>query len=136
MSDNTTWKPVVAAIIPRDATILVCQRTPHQPFPLHWEFPGGKVEPGEPLPAALIRELHEELAIHATIGPLLTTVRHRYAGGLGVELHFFLVPAFTPEPVNRIFHEIRWHPRATLDAAIFLEADQPIVRSLQRGELL
>ena len=62
-------KQVVAALILRGSELLICQRTKHQPMPLKWEFPGGKVEPAEEPQAALARELEEELGIHATIGP-------------------------------------------------------------------
>ena len=56
-------KQVVAALIVRDDTILICQRTKYQPMPLQWEFPGGKIEPGENAVEALVRELQEELAL-------------------------------------------------------------------------
>ncbi len=54
-------KTVVAALILRDSRLLICQRKRGGTFPLKWEFPGGKVEPGEDLERALIRELAEEL---------------------------------------------------------------------------
>ena len=63
---------VVAAILQNDGKILVGQRTPDQSHPLKWEFPGGKVEPGESLEQALARELEEELGIHGAAGELIT----------------------------------------------------------------
>jgi 8-oxo-dGTP diphosphatase len=114
---------------------LICQRRDDQPFALQWEFPGGKVEAGEDFPAALARELQEELGIEATIGQEITTVRHQYAEGLGVELHFFVVSEFAGTLENRIFREVRWEERETLEAGSFLEADRGVVRSLQSGEL-
>jgi 8-oxo-dGTP diphosphatase len=68
-------KRVVAALIWRDGKVLVCQRTRHQPMPLKWEFPGGKIEEGEQPRDALRRELDEELGIDARIG--VTLLRRR-----------------------------------------------------------
>jgi 8-oxo-dGTP diphosphatase len=135
LTETLRLKQVVAAILVRGDRILICQRTEEQPFALQWEFPGGKVEAGEELPAALMRELHEELGIRAEIGPEIATVRHQYAEGLAVELHFFLVTEFAGEIENRIFRQIRWEERAALDAEIFLEADREVVRKLRSGEL-
>lgn len=91
MPESTSPLQVVAAVIVVSARVLICQRREDQSFPSQWEFPGGKVEPGESLTAALVRELSEELGILASIGRELATVRHAYASGLAVELHFFLV---------------------------------------------
>ena len=60
---------VAAAVIVRDGKILIGQRPRGEWGELEWEFPGGKLEPGEDAPAALARELREELAIEAEIGP-------------------------------------------------------------------
>jgi len=78
----------VAALIVRDRKVLICQRAQDQPMPLKWEFPGGKVEPGEEEAAALQRELREELGISATIEEKVTSIQHHYRKGGAVELHF------------------------------------------------
>ncbi len=140
MQSQTTTNQVVAAIIPRDDRVLICQRREDQPFPLQWEFPGGKIESGEEPVAALERELEEELGIRAVIGPELATVRHRYKKQgrdeeLAVELHFFLVREFSGEMENRIFRQLRWEERAMLDVESFLEADRELVRELKSGEI-
>jgi 8-oxo-dGTP diphosphatase len=119
----------------RENRVLICQRTEKQAFALQWEFPGGKVEEGESLLAALVRELREELGIGAVVEREIATVQHRYAEGLGVELHFFLVREFEGEIENRIFRAVRWEERARLDAESFLEADRGVVRGLKSGEL-
>ena len=60
---------VVAALIEADGKLLVCQRRRTDSFGLMWEFPGGKLEPGETPAQALARELQEELGVEAKIGP-------------------------------------------------------------------
>lgn len=128
-------KQVVAALILKKDKLLVCQRTRHQTMPLKWEFPGGKVEPGEAAEEALRRELQEELGIDAKIGPLVTTIRHTYPGGLGFELHFFLVRDFAGEIQNRIFRDLRWAEAEELPEIDFLEADVAFVKDLAEGRL-
>lgn len=140
MQSQTVTKQVVAAIILRDDRVLICQRTEEQSFPLQWEFPGGKIEPGEEPVAALERELEEELGIRAVIGPELATVRHRYQKQgrdeeLAVELRFFAVREYSGEIENRIFRQLRWEERAMLDVESFLEADRELVRWLKDGML-
>src|SRR5512132_3341111 len=101
-------KQVVAALILRGDKVLICQRTKHQPMPLQWEFPGGKIEPGEEPVAALIRELEEELGIGADIGREVARIQHNYKNGNAIELGFYLVEKFAGELENRIFRDVRW----------------------------
>jgi len=129
-------KQVVAALIVREEKILICQRTAMQTMPLKWEFPGGKVEPGETLTGALQRELEEELGIDATIGTRVAVIRHTYPGGRAVELHFHRVDHFEREIDNRIFHDVRWVERKELPGYDFLEADVAFVKKISAGEAL
>ncbi len=129
-------KQVVAGIIVRGSKILICQRTKHQPMPLLWEFPGGKIEPGEEANAALYRELEEELSIRATIGPEVANITHIYKNGGGVELHFFLVEHFEGEIENRIFKDVVWAERETLPSYDFLEADKGLVLDIAAGKII
>ncbi len=135
MTEAHGLKQVVAAVTVRGSRVLICQRTEQQAFALQWEFPGGKVETGEELPVALARELREELGVSAAVGQEIATVRHHYAEGLGVEVHFFLVREFEGEIENRIFREVRWEEREMLDAESFLEADREVVRAIRSGKL-
>jgi len=105
-------------------------------MPLKWEFPGGKIEPGEEPAAALQRELEEELGIHATIGELVTRIEHRYKHGGAVELQFFVVRKFENEIQNRIFKDVRWEKLSELPKYDFLEADRGLVQRLAEGKLL
>jgi 8-oxo-dGTP diphosphatase len=59
---------VVAAVIVRDGKVLACRRAPHKSLAGLWEFPGGKVEPGETDETALAREIREELGIDIVVG--------------------------------------------------------------------
>jgi 8-oxo-dGTP diphosphatase len=127
---------VVAALIVRDGEILIAQLRPDQPMALQWEFPGGKIEPGESPELALARELDEELGIRATIGPLITRIRHNYRHGGAVDLQFFAVQEFSGEIVNHIFHELRWVRLEDLPNYDFLAADRALVRDLATGKLL
>lgn len=129
-------KRVVAGLILVEGKFLICQRTRHQPFPLKWEFPGGKIEPGEQPEAALIRELEEELGILAEIGPRVALIRHSYGSGAAVELQFFLVECFHGEIQNRIFRDVRWVSREELPAYDFLAADIELVNELAAGKPL
>ena len=119
---------VVAAIIERDGRILVGQRTLEQSHPLKWEFPGGKVEPGETPAEALARELEEELAIRSAVGEEIRRYEYTYPGKKPVELIFFQVRQFEGEPRNLIFHEMRWQPAGELEALDFLEGDLPFLK--------
>ncbi len=129
-------KQGAAGLIVQNDTVLICQRTRHQFFPLQWEFPGGKIEEGEQPRDALVRELDEELGIQAHVGEEVARIRHTYAHGGALELRFFVVPAFTGEIENRIFHEVRWVHRRDLPAYHFLEADQKLVRDIAAGKVI
>jgi 8-oxo-dGTP diphosphatase len=129
-------KRVAAALIVKDGLILACQRTRHQPMPLKWEFPGGKIEPGEQPRDAMRRELEEELGIEAEVGPEVARIVHEYPGGGSVELRFFEVRKYQGELENRIFREIRWATRKELLQLDFLEADRGLVNDLAAGKIL
>ncbi|QNI35510.1 (deoxy)nucleoside triphosphate pyrophosphohydrolase [Edaphobacter albus] len=141
--EDTAPRPVrfvVAALILRDTPVgvevLICQRKPDQPMSLKWEFPGGKIEPGETSENALERELNEELGITAIIGQRVAQVRHKYRNGGTIDLQFFVVREFAGELQNRIFNDMRWSPLDRLPEFDFLAADLGLIRDLSEGKLL
>ena len=127
----TTPLPVCAAVIVQQGRILLTKRPDDKKLGGYWEFPGGKVDPGETLTAALIRELHEELAIHIRVGAHLATLSHRYPWG-EVRIHAF----FCRWERGTIRHlEVAGHSWATpaeLDSYRILPADAPLIHRLQK----
>ncbi|HZP33546.1 MAG TPA: (deoxy)nucleoside triphosphate pyrophosphohydrolase [Candidatus Acidoferrales bacterium] len=126
---------VVAAIIERDARLLICQRRADAVLGGKWEFPGGKLRPGESPRQALTRELREELRVTSEIGDLIQTVRHRYSDvPKTVEILFFA--AHVREiPRNLAFARILWAKRDELPRYDFLAADRHIISRAARREI-
>jgi len=118
----------VAAVIERQGRFLICRRKPEQSHPLQWEFPGGKVEPGESPEQALARELQEELGILGAAGQEITRYQHTYPGRDTILLIFFRVTQFGGEPRNLIFHEMRWEPVEMLGQFDFVEGDTQFIQ--------
>lgn len=125
---------VSAAVIRRGKQILVGQRRRGDRHAFKWEFPGGKVEPGETPKEALVRELREELAIESQIGEEIARYRHDYPNGSSVVLLFYAITDFHGEPACRVFEQIRWVDVSTLTEMDFLDGDLDFVQRLARGE--
>jgi len=123
---------VVAAVIWRGRKFLAVKRPPGKPQAGFWEFPGGKVEPGESLEQALARELGEELDIQPTTWAFWLEKRHAYEH-IRVRLFFFHVYQFAGRTLAREGHELRWLEPQAADVP-FLEADTDIVRLLAQGQ--
>ena len=130
-SETRVIVEVVAAVIERAGLILIGQRKADGRHPLKWEFPGGKVEPGEESHEALARELREELGIEASIGDEIERYDFSYGAGQVTRLIFFHVAEFTGEPANLDFAQIAWVPRRRLPDYDFLEGDVEFVRRLR-----
>ena len=121
---------VAAAVILRaDGSFLIARRPPGKVYAGYWEFPGGKIEPGEPAAAALKRELHEELGIDVIRAyPWLTRV-HAYPHAT-VRLNFFRVLEWSGEPHPREAQTILWQPSGAPVAQPMLPANAPVLASL------
>jgi len=128
---------VVAALITRNSKLLVCQRKRNDTHPLQWEFPGGKVEPGESLSEALTRELREELAVSATIGPEVHRTRHRYRELPDDLLLIFFWATIEDSALlqNLQFEKYEWADPSLLSNYDFLPADKDLVELLARGSI-
>jgi len=122
---------VTAAIIRRNGLILLTRRRPDAHLPNLWEFPGGKVEPGESLMAALQREIREELGITIDVGDEYYMTTHHYATK-SVELHFFNCLIVDGEPISIDVAEFRWVKSTDLLTYEFPEADLELVKRLAR----
>lgn len=120
---------VVAAIIERDGRILACQRPPEKARGLLWEFPGGKVEPGESREEAIIRECREELGITLVPEAIFTEVTHHYPD-LTVHLTFFLCSLPEGEPIPLEHHAILWAAPRELADLPFCPADRGVADML------
>lgn len=123
---------VVAAVIRRDGDVLLCRRRLTDRHPGKWEFPGGKLEPGESIEQCLRRELREELDVDARAGATLWETRHDY-GDLCVDLTFVAVSAIDREPRNLCFAEVRWVRLEAIESYDLLEADRDMASRLRHG---
>ncbi|MEE8304469.1 MAG: (deoxy)nucleoside triphosphate pyrophosphohydrolase [Candidatus Tectomicrobia bacterium] len=126
---------VVAGLIQQNGELLICQRRRDGAFALKWEFPGGKVEPGETYEESLHRELREELDIEAQIGPVVYRTRHDYPGAYTVELFFYYVPSYNGIVRNQAFEQVRWETPDRLAGFDFLAGDAELIVLLSQGKL-
>lgn len=127
------WKLTLVAggIIRRAGLFLACRRPCGKPLAGYWEFPGGKLEPGETAEAALRRELREELSISVESCAFYCAIQYPYPDhGIMVELSFFEVLRFRGEPKASEGQTLAWvSPAQALELA-FLPADAEILRKL------
>ena len=121
---------VVAAIICQDNQIFATRRG-YGDFKDGWEFPGGKVEPGETPEAALVREIREELAVEISVGELLTTVEYDYPN-FHLTMHCYLCRLIGGE-LRLLEHEAaRWLGKGELYSVEWLPADVGVIPLVER----
>ena len=123
---------IVAAIIRRDDQILITKRPDHVHLAGLWEFPGGKVESGESLEAALHREIREELGVEITVDREFFSVAHEYPDK-SVHLHFFDCTILRGEPQPLEVADLRWVKTVELVDFEFPPADVELIRRLRSG---
>lgn len=120
---------VVAAIIKEDDKILATQRG-YGEFKGMWEFPGGKIEPGESAKDALIREIQEELEAEIEVGELVDTVEYDYPQ-FHLTMQCFFSTVIRGKIVLKEHEDAKWLTRNTLDHVEWLPADESLVRKLK-----
>jgi 8-oxo-dGTP diphosphatase len=120
---------VAGLIIGDDERVLITQRRADQALPLQWEFPGGKVEPGEAPVAALVRELREELGVTVAVGRIWDVLFHSYpAFDLVMLVYRCRIVDGTPRPVE--VADLAWVAAHDLARWDILPADRPLVDRL------
>jgi len=122
---------VAVGVILQGQSILLALRSNKQHQGGKWEFPGGKVEPGETVSQALNRELLEEVAINVTQSSAFMQLEYAYPEKT-VLLDIWLVTAFDGEPHGREGQPLRWVDIAELGSVEFPDANQPIVERIQQ----
>jgi mutator protein MutT len=126
---------VAAAVIDGTGRVLIAQRPVGKHLAGGWEFPGGKLEPGEERLAGLARELREELGITIATPRPLMRLRHAYPSR-EVLLDIWVVKRYRGEPRGLDGQALRWCTQDELARADLLPADKPIVATLRLPERL
>ena len=132
MANETGMPLLVTAAIARDSQgrILITRRPDHKRHAGFWEFPGGKIDPGESPQDALCREIREELGAEVIVQQIFDVVYYRYDWG-AVLLLAYLCRFAKPALRNIGVAEHRWVTPGELSAFPILPADQPIINRLQ-----
>ncbi len=121
---------VVAALIWQGERFMICQRPAHKARGLLWEFVGGKVEPGEALPDALVRECREELNITVDVGECFTQVIHEYPD-IHIRLSLFhcTIESGTPSLLEHV--DLKWILPSEIPNYAFCPADKDILALIE-----
>jgi 8-oxo-dGTP diphosphatase len=120
---------VVAALIRDHDRFMICQRPKGKARPLLWEFPGGKVEPGETKEQALIRECREELAVTLRANDVFLELIHEYPD-ITVHLTLFNAEITDGSPKKLEHNDIRWITAGEIPQYAFCPADREILNKL------
>lgn len=130
MTDEIKTIEVVAAIIRHGDKVFATQRG-YGEFEGGWEFPGGKMEPGETPPQALIREIKEELDTEIEVGELIETVEYDYPK-FHLTMHCFMCTVKSGHLVLKEHEAAKWLTKNTLDSVDWLPADEGIIDKIKQ----
>lgn len=122
---------VAVGILRRDGKILACQRKRGGRYEFKWEFPGGKVEPGETILQCLERELREELSVNIHSIDWMEVQSAEYEDGGLFEVAYCNVTGFDGEPRNNVFEHIRWVTLDELRALDILEGNRDFIARME-----
>ncbi|QTE35733.1 (deoxy)nucleoside triphosphate pyrophosphohydrolase [Mucilaginibacter gossypii] len=120
-------KVTCAIIVNADGLVFAAQRSATMSLPLKWEFPGGKIEPGETAEACLIREIKEELHVDVEIVSSLPANTHQYPN-VTIQLIPFVCRITFGEIILKEHRDFKWLPKDELLALDWAEADVAVVR--------
>jgi 8-oxo-dGTP diphosphatase len=130
-ADRTVVRVVAAALYDADGRVLIAERPAGKHMAGRWEFPGGKIEPGESEQQALARELREELGIELAAAHPELTLQHDYPERR-VQVSLWVVDRYAGEPRGLDGQQLKWVVPERLPDEDVLEADQPFIEALQR----
>lgn len=119
---------VVAAVI-RDGDRIYATQRGYGEYKDGWEFPGGKIEPGETPQAALVREIREELAVTVEVGELIRTIEYDYPD-FHLSMDCFWCRIVNGEPALREHEAARWLAPWELDSVAWLPADLELLAEI------
>lgn len=121
---------VVCGVMRKESRVLIARRGKgiHENM---WEFPGGKVEPGETKEAAIIRELKEELTIDVEVKDFLVDVMDE-RDTISIHVSAYLCQIIKGTPILHVHHEYKWVSADELDDYAFEAADQEIIQCVKR----
>lgn len=125
---------VACAIIERDGLVLSAKRSASMNLPLKWEFPGGKIEPGEGREECLKRELVEEMGVEIEVGRPLTPATHRYPT-FTVTLYPYVCSIVSGDITLHEHSAVTWLPAARMHELDWADADIPVIAEYQQSVL-
>lgn len=124
---------VVAAEIERDGRFLITQRRPTAVLPLLWEFPSGRVEPGESDEQALLREIRERVEADVRVGKLSMFIKHEYED-YSLDFCVYRCELVSESLTKGRVHDFRWVTPAEMDGYEFPPADARTIKALLSGK--
>ena len=114
--------------------VLICQRGPGGSCAYLWEFPGGKIEPGESAEDCLVRECQEELGVQMAVGPCVAESTYRYVDR-EVYIRFFHAALVQGEPQLHVHEAMLWAEPQTLSDFDFCPADEAVIAQIKSGAI-